>query len=183
MELQLSVRILIGPNGCQYFRNTPTLSTRIYCLTNRAFGVVFSAHLKEAMNRQVALSIIVLTWILGAITLLAQKPYNQLMKEIAPTFAALKKDLDSNSADAAVEDAGKLEKLFKQTEEFWAQYNTKDAVDHAKSAQKAFADIATKAKSNDINGAQKAYGTIGSICGDCHFSHREDTGKGFVIKP
>ena len=29
----------------------------------------------------------------------------------------------------------------------------------------------------------KAYGTIGSICGDCHFSHREDTGKGFVIKP
>jgi cytochrome c556 len=136
------------------------------------------------MNRQIAILIIIVTGILGTISASAQrKPYTQLMKEIGPTFASLKKDLDSNMADAAAQDAVKLEGLFKETEEFWAQFNTKDAVDYAKNAQKAFSEIGAKAKSNDIPGAQKAYGTIGSICGDCHFSHREDTGKGFVIKP
>jgi len=64
-----------------------------------------------------------------------------------------------------------------------AQFNTKDAVDHAKNAQKAFAEIGAKAKDKDIKAALNAYGTIGSICADCHFSHREDTGKGFIIKP
>ena len=105
------------------------------------------------------------------------------MKEVGPAFASLKKNLDGNAAEAAAQDAVKLEGLFKETEEFWAQFNTKDGVDYAKNAQKAFSEISAKARSNDIQGAQKAYGTIGSICGDCHFSHREDTGKGFVIKP
>jgi cytochrome c556 len=136
------------------------------------------------MNRQIALLIIGITAVLGTISAFAQrKPYTQLMKEIAPTFASLKKNLDSNSAEAAVQDAEKLEGLFKETEEFWAQFNTKDAVDHARNAQKAFAEISAKARGNDMKAAQKAYGTIPSICGDCHFSHREDTGKGFVIKP
>ena len=136
------------------------------------------------MNRQIAILIIIVTGILGTISVSAQrKPYTQLMKEIGPTFASLKKNLDSNAAEAAAQDAVKLQGLFKETEEFWAQFNTKDGVDYAKNAQKAFSEINAKAKSNDIQGAQKAYGTIGSICGDCHFSHREDTGKGFVIKP
>jgi len=136
------------------------------------------------MNRQIAILIIIVTGILGTISVSAQRrPYTQLMKEIGPTFASLKKNLDSNAAEAAAQDAVKLQGLFKETEEFWAQFNTKDGVDYAKNAQKAFSEINAKAKSNDIQGAQKAYGTIGSICGDCHFSHREDTGKGFVIKP
>jgi hypothetical protein len=105
------------------------------------------------------------------------------MKEIGPVFASLRKNLDGNLAEAAVQDAVKLEGLFKETEEFWSQFNTKDAVDHAKNAQKAFAEITAKAKANDMKAAQAALGTIGSICADCHFSHREDTGKGFVIKP
>lgn len=136
------------------------------------------------MNRQVALLIIVSAGFFAVASMFAQsRPYTQLMKDIGPTFASLKKNLDSNSAAAAAEDAQKLEGLFKETEAFWAQFNTKDAVDHAKNAQKAFAEISAKAKENDMKAAQKTYGSIGSICGDCHFSHREDTGKGFVIKP
>ena len=136
------------------------------------------------MNRQIAFLIIVSAGLFAGASMFAQnRPYTQLMKEIGPTFASLKKNLDSNAADGAVQDAEKLQGLFKETEAFWAQFNTKDAVDHAKNAQKAFAEISAKAKNNDIKAAQKAYGTIGSICGDCHFSHREDTGKGFVIKP
>src|SRR5438445_6022088 len=125
------------------------------------------------MNRQSALIIIVVAGFLAGASMFAQdRPYNQLMKDIGPTFQSLKKNLDSNSAAAAIQDAVKLEELFKETEAFWAQFNTKDAVDHAKNAQKAFAEISAKAKSNDMQAAQKAYGTIGSICGDCHFSHR-----------
>jgi cytochrome c556 len=136
------------------------------------------------MSRQIAWIIIVTAGFLaGASTFAQSRPYNQVMKNIGPTFASLKKNLDSNSAEAVVQDAGKLEELFKETEAFWAQFKTKDAIDHAKNAQKAFAEISAKAKSNDMKAAQKAYGTIGSICGDCHFSHREDTGKGFIIKP
>ena len=136
------------------------------------------------MNRQSALIIIIGAGFFAADAAFAQsRPYNQVMKDIGPTFASLKKNLDSNSAAAVVQDARKLEELFKETEAFWARFNTKDAVEHAKNAQKAFAEISATAKNNDMKAAQKAYGTIGSICGDCHFSHREDTGKGFIIKP
>jgi|ERR1041385_9116434 cytochrome c556 len=135
------------------------------------------------MNRPVAFLIIVSAFFAVASMFAQSRPYTQLMKDIGPTFASLKKNLDSNSAAAVVQDADKLQGLFKETEAFWAQFNTKDAMDHAKNAQKAFAEISAKAKENDIKAAQKTFGTIGSICGDCHFSHREDTGKGFVIKP
>jgi len=135
------------------------------------------------MNRQIALVIIIITGTVGAMTAFAQRNYTQVMKEIAPTFQSLKKNLDSNSAEAAVQDADKLQGLFKETESFWAKFNTKDAMDYAKRAQKAFGEVSAKAKANDMKAAQTAYGTVGSVCGDCHFSHREDTGKGFVIKP
>ena len=105
------------------------------------------------------------------------------MKDVGATFASLKKNLDGNSAAAAAQDAVKLEASFKEAETFWAQFNTKDAVDLAKEAQEAVAQVGAKAKDNDIKAAQTAYGAIGRICGDCHFSHREDTGKGFIIKP
>ena len=74
------------------------------------------------MNRRIAILIIIVTGILGTISASAQrKPYTQLMKEIGPTFAGLKKNLDSNAAEAAAQDAIKLEGLFKETEEFWAR--------------------------------------------------------------
>lgn len=137
------------------------------------------------MNRRaVALIIIVIATMLAGATAFAQRrPYNQVMKEIGATFASLKKNLDGNSAAAAAEDAGKLEAFFKEVEAYWAPFKTKDAIDHAKHAQEAFAEVGAKAKGSDIKAALTAYGTIGSICGDCHFSHREDTGKGFIIKP
>src|ERR1700756_2982652 len=103
------------------------------------------------MNRPVAFLIIVSAAFFAVASMFSQsRPYTQVMKDIGPTFASLKKNLDSNAADAVVQDAEKLEGLFKETEAFWSQFNTKDAVDHAKNAQKAFAEISAKAKSNDI---------------------------------
>ena len=142
------------------------------------------------MHRQLSLiirvtAIIMVTaaLIAGTTTFAQFKPYSEIMKDVAATFASLKKNLDGNSAAAAAQDAEKLEASFKDVEAFWLQFNTKDAVDLAKEAQRAGAEVGAKARDNDIKAAQTAYASIGRLCTDCHFSHREDTGKGFLIKP
>ena len=84
---------------------------------------------------------------------------------------------------AAVEDAAKLQGLLKQIQEFWASFDTHDAVDLAKGAQDAAATVVDKVKGKDFDAAQVAFGTIREACRDCHFSHRQTTGTGFVIKP
>lgn len=84
---------------------------------------------------------------------------------------------------AALEDAAKLQGLLKQIQEFWAFFETHDAVDLAKGAQDAAATVVDKVKGKDFDAAQVAFGTIREACRDCHFSHRQTTGMGFVIKP
>ena len=58
-----------------------------------------------------------------------------------------------------------------------------DAVDLAKGAQDAAATVVDKVKGKDFDAEQVAFGTIREACRDCHFSHRQTTGTGFVIKP
>jgi ABC-type transporter MlaC component len=111
------------------------------------------------------------------------RPYNQIMKDVGTTFASLKKNLDSNSVAAAAADAAKLEGLFTETEAFWAPLDTQDAVKFAKAARDAASAIGTSAKSNDMKAAQASYTAIQRNCANCHFAHREDTGKGFLIRP
>jgi iron uptake system EfeUOB component EfeO/EfeM len=105
------------------------------------------------------------------------------MKDVQATYANLKKNLDANNTAAAVEDATKLEGLFKETEGFWAPLNTKDAVNFAKSAQEDTAAVVAAVKANDMKKAQETYTTVRNNCAGCHFSHREESGKGFSIKP
>ena len=137
------------------------------------------------MNRQFVLIVIVIAGVFAGATAFAQqhRPYNLIMKDVGATFASLKKNLDGNTAAAAAEDAAKLEGLFKETEEFWAPLNTKDAVNFAKEAREAAAAVGAAAKGNDIKAAQASYTTVGQSCKGCHFTHREETGKGFNIKP
>ena len=105
------------------------------------------------------------------------------MKDVGATFANLKKNLDSNSAAAAAEDAAKLQGLFTETEGFWAPLNTGDAVNYAKRARDGAAAVAAAAKSNDMTKALASYAATQKNCGNCHLAHREDTGKGFLIRP
>ena len=138
-------------------------------------------------NRQSVSIIIAAVFAAGLAAALASaqqhRPYDQIMKDVGTTFASLRKNLDSNSATAAAEDAAKLQALFTETEAFWAPLNTGDAVGFAKSAREASVAAATAAKGNDIKAAQASYTAIQKNCGNCHFAHREDTGKGFLIKP
>jgi cytochrome c556 len=122
---------------------------------------------------------------LAAATVCAQqnRPYDQIMKDVGTTFASLKKNLDSNIPAAAAADAAKLAELFTETEAFWAPLDTQDAVGFAKRARDAAAAAGAAAKSNDMKAAQASYSVIQKNCAGCHFAHREETGKGFLIKP
>ena len=90
---------------------------------------------------------------------------------------------DQSVRDAAVQDATKLQGLFKETEDFWGKFNTHDAMGFAKSAQDGADQVIAATKANDPRKAQAAYAAIQKNCGLCHFTHREETGKGFFIKP
>jgi hypothetical protein len=171
------------------------------------------------MHRHFVPIMILIAAIFAAMTAFAQRPYDDIMKDIQATSASLKKNLDGTgaqgkgavlldgrgrpirgaqnkqasgprspeeiraSAAAALEDATKLEGLFKEVGQFWASVETEDAVTFAKTAEEAAAAIVNKVRGNDYSAAQTAYGTIEQSCVYCHFSHREKTGNGFIIKP
>jgi cytochrome c556 len=112
------------------------------------------------------------------------RPYDQVMKEVGPTYANLKKNLDASAFPAAAQDAAKLETLFHETENFWTPFKTKDAIDFAKNAQASAKAAAAAANDNNAQKAQGAYNAIGKACKGCHDSHREAMpDKSFKIKP
>jgi len=137
------------------------------------------------MTRQFAFVLVLIAVLFAGRPSVAQgKPYDQLMKEVGATFASLKKNLDSNAAGAAAEDAAKLESLLRETEAFWTPFRTKDALDAAKGARDATAAVAAAARNNDMTKAQTSYGGIGRYCAGCHNSHREQMpDKSYRIKP
>jgi hypothetical protein len=138
------------------------------------------------MNRRVAWVWIAAAALFAVNASFAQqkRPYNELMKDIAATYASVRKNLDANVAPAAAADATKLQALFKETEDFWSQFETKDAIDAAKGAQDAAGAIAAAAKANSIQKAQASYGAVGKFCASCHNSHREQMpDKTYRIKP
>src|SRR6266850_729444 len=138
------------------------------------------------MNSRIAVSVIVIAAFAAVgMTLPAQnRAYDQVMKDVAPTYANLKKNLDSSAFAVAAEDAAKLESLFKETETFWTPFKTRDALDFAKSVQLAAKNVGAAAREMNGQKAQAAYAGIGKSCKGCHDSHRETMpDKSFKIKP
>jgi cytochrome c556 len=140
------------------------------------------------MNHKLFFSAVVIVALVVSVTAFAQQQphrlYNEIMKDVAPTFASLKKNLDANNGAAASDDAAKLQKFFSETEAFWTPLNTQDAVRISKKAQEVAATIGTAAKANDMKTATASYATLQRACGTCHTAHREEiTGGGYTIKP
>lgn len=131
------------------------------------------------------MTIILIAGLFAAFTSSAQKkPYDQLMKEIAQSFASLKKNLDASAAEAAAADAAKLEGLFRETEAFWAPFKTKDALDAAKGAREAVSTAGAAAREKNIQKAQTSYAGVGKYCTGCHNAHREQMpDKTYRIRP
>ncbi len=138
------------------------------------------------MNSNWALAMIAVSAVAAvALSALGQnRPYDQVMKEVGPAYANLKKNLDASAFPAAAQDAAKLESLFKETENFWTPFKTKDALDFAKNAQGLAQTAGAAARDNNGQKAQGAYNALGKACKGCHDSHREAMpDKSFKIKP
>lgn len=137
------------------------------------------------MTRRGAGALVALFALAAIATAFAQnRPYDTVMKEVAPAYANLKTHLDAKSFAAAADDAAKLDRLFKETETFWTPFKTKDALDFAKSAQSASQSAGVAAREMNAQKAQAAYTAIGKSCKGCHDSHRETMpDKSFRIKP
>lgn len=99
--------------------------------------------------------------------------YVKCMKEAGAVCQRLKKNLDSNSLDAASKDASKLAGNFKWIEGFWASKNASDAVGLAQKAQSAAKEVAAAASAGNQEQANAAFKTLTSVCGPCHNAHRE----------
>ena len=131
-------------------------------------------------------TVVVILVCASVMTVLAQqkRPYDVIMKDVNAAFASLKKNLDSNTMTSAADDAAKLQRFFKETEDFWTPFKTKDAIDYSKAGQSDALTAAAAAKEGNAQKAQAAYGSLGKSCKGCHDSHRElAPDKSFKIKP
>ena len=135
------------------------------------------------MDSQTVLITITIAGLVAAPAFAQRRPYNLVMKDIASTVEALRKDLDSDLAKGATT-AGKLEGLFKETEDFWTQFKTKDAIDAAQGGQGVARAVAAAARNKDAQNAKNAASGLGKFCAACHNSHREQLpDKSYRIKP
>lgn len=112
------------------------------------------------------------------------RPYNLIMKDVATSFGALRKSADASDFAATGEQARRLEQLFKETEDFWTRFKTKDAIDAAAGARELSASIAAAATAKDAQKMKASAGGLTKYCSACHDSHREQMpDKTYRIRP
>jgi cytochrome c556 len=112
------------------------------------------------------------------------RPYNVIMKDVATSFDALRKSGAAPDFAASAEHARRLERLFKETEDFWMEFRTKDALDAATGAQELSAAIAAAANSKDAQKLKTSADGLGRFCTACHDSHRvQMPDKSYRIRP
>ncbi len=110
--------------------------------------------------------------------------HDEIMKDVNATYEKLKKSLDAQKDKEAFEDAAKLQKLFKEVEDFWTPFDTKDAIEAARRAQNSFAALSRSVQVNNFQQAVMTYNTAAQFCRDCHSVHRiQAADKSYLIKP
>jgi hypothetical protein len=120
-----------------------------------------------------------------ALNVLAQttRRHDEIMKDVSATYTRLKENLDMRNAESG-NDAIKLRGLFKEVEEFWARYETKDAIQASVGAQNAFAALSESVKVNNFQQALTTYTAAGRYCAACHSIHRvQAADQSYLIKP
>jgi cytochrome c556 len=112
------------------------------------------------------------------------RPYDVIMKDVASAFDALRKSVEASDFAGSAEHSQRLERLFKETEDFWTKFRTKDAIDAAVGAKELSASIAAAANAKDAQKMKTAAGGLGKFCTSCHDSHREQMpDKSYRIRP
>jgi len=129
--------------------------------------------------------LVVAVVVLGlSVTSAQARPYNVIMKDVASASGALRKSVDASDFAGSLEHSQRLERLFKETEDFWTKFKTKDAIDAAVGAKELSASIAAAANAKDAQKMKTAAGGLGKFCTSCHDSHREQMpDKSYRIRP
>jgi hypothetical protein len=110
--------------------------------------------------------------------------HDAIMKDVNATYEKLKKSLDAQKDKDAFEDASKLQKLFKEVEDFWTPFDTRDAIEAARGAQNSFAALSRSVQVNNFQQAVATYNSAAQFCRDCHSVHRiQAADKSYLIKP
>jgi cytochrome c556 len=134
------------------------------------------------MSRWCLILAIVIGW--AGIATAQARPYNVVMQDIGASLGALRKSADGSDFTGAAEHARRLERLFKETEDFWTKFKTKDAIDAAAGARELSVSIAAAATAKDAQKMKTAVGGLGKFCTSCHDSHREQMpDKSYRIRP
>jgi cytochrome c556 len=128
------------------------------------------------MRSRVALSLMVMTAVLGPSVIANEKPtaeFQGVMKSNGATAGALRMHIMAKDYDGIAMDAATLKGNFAKIEAFWTAKKVDDAIGFAKAGGKSAAELeaAAKAKS-DERIAAASMATTGS-CGGCHMAHRE----------
>ncbi len=100
------------------------------------------------------------------------------MKTTGGATGSLKKDLDAQNYDGAVEEARKLEGVFKKVAAYWDAKGDGRASELAKTGQEASAKVVAAASVKDSEQAIMGLKTIQGTCKGCHEAHREKTADG-----
>ena len=129
--------------------------------------------------------LVVAVVVLGlSVTSAQARPYNVIMKDVASASGALRKSVDASDFAGSLEHSQRLERLFKETEDFWTKFKTKDAIDAAVGAKELSVSIAAAANAKDAQKMKTAAGGLGKFCTSCHDSHREQMpDKSYRIRP
>jgi cytochrome c556 len=105
-----------------------------------------------------------------------EKPPESYAKNMKDTQAAstdLRKSIDTKDYDAIAKHASTLKTLFENTEAFWTNRKTDDAIGFAKAGSKAAADLAAAAKAKNDEGVTAQSKALLASCKSCHDAHRE----------
>ena len=109
---------------------------------------------------------------------------DKLMKDIGGTVGVLRKSIDAQNAETAKEQAGKIEALFEEVDDFWNARNVKDATDMADDAAEHADHVEDAIDAKDFAKAAEHMKLLQSACAGCHTKYRDKAADGgYRIKP
>jgi cytochrome c556 len=131
---------------------------------------------------------------------MTEQDYRAIMKKVGPTYASMRKNLDSGDFTKPQAEARQLAGLFGEVEKFWAQHNRPDAVKWAHQARsyatqvggavaavEGFRGVDARVQSAmqlRMKRARLAAANMEATCKECHGTYREGSAAtGFRIKP
>ncbi len=109
---------------------------------------------------------------------MTEEDYDKLMKSVGQTAGSLRKNAESQNADAVSADAKKMAGLFKDANTFWTQQGNTEAAEWAKSAMDHATEIDKAAATKNMAGVGEHAKLMMGTCQTCHAKYRDRAADG-----